>query len=78
MTRRALPPLRVCGGDRGVHALPLADSRTQVVFGSGKPDAELMLVGEAPGFHEDQLGLPFAGQAGALLGTVARGHRPRR
>ena len=51
----------------------LADSRTQVVFGSGKPDAELMLVGEAPGFHEDQLGLPFAGQAGALLERLLAG-----
>lgn len=46
---------------------PLAETRTQVVFGSGSPEADLMLVGEAPGFHEDQGGLPFAGQAGELL-----------
>jgi uracil-DNA glycosylase family 4 len=52
---------------------PLADTRTQVVFGSGNPDAELMLVGEAPGFHEDQGGLPFAGQAGDLLGRLLAG-----
>jgi uracil-DNA glycosylase len=45
----------------------LAAGRTQVVFGSGHPDAELMLVGEAPGFHEDKQGLPFVGQAGQLL-----------
>jgi uracil-DNA glycosylase family 4 len=52
---------------------PLAETRTQVVFGSGNPDAELMLVGEAPGFHEDQEGLPFAGQAGELLGRLLAG-----
>ncbi|MGZ4400873.1 MAG: uracil-DNA glycosylase [Gaiellaceae bacterium] len=45
----------------------LAQTRTQVVFGSGSPDAELMFVGEAPGFHEDQQGLPFVGAAGKLL-----------
>ena len=51
---------------------PLAAGRTQVVFGAGNPDAELMLVGEAPGFHEDETGLPFVGQAGQLLGPAAR------
>jgi DNA polymerase len=45
----------------------LAEERTQVVFGSGESDANLMFVGEAPGFHEDQQGLPFVGRAGALL-----------
>jgi uracil-DNA glycosylase family 4 len=45
----------------------LAEGRTQVVFGSGNPDADLMFVGEAPGFHEDQQGFPFVGQAGKLL-----------
>ena len=46
---------------------PLADGRTTVVFGTGDPDANLMFVGEAPGFHEDQQGKPFVGQAGKLL-----------
>jgi uracil-DNA glycosylase len=46
---------------------PLAADRTQVVFGEGNPDAELALVGESPGFHEDRDGLPFAGRARALL-----------
>ena len=46
---------------------PLAQGRTQVVFGSGNPDADLLFVGEAPGFHEDQQGVPFVGQAGKLL-----------
>ena len=45
----------------------LSQGRTQVVFGSGNPHAELMFVGEAPGFHEDKQGLPFVGQAGKLL-----------
>ena len=38
-----------------------------MVFGVGNPDADLMFVGEAPGFHEDQQGIPFVGQAGKLL-----------
>jgi uracil-DNA glycosylase family 4 len=46
---------------------PLARGRTQVVFGVGDPDADLMLIGEAPGFHEDQQGEPFVGAAGKLL-----------
>jgi uracil-DNA glycosylase len=51
----------------------LAQGRTQVVFGSGSPTAELMFVGEAPGFHEDQQGIPFVGQAGKLLDTLLDG-----
>jgi uracil-DNA glycosylase family 4 len=46
---------------------PLAQGRTQVVFGAGNADADLMFVGEAPGFHEDQQGIPFVGRAGKLL-----------
>jgi uracil-DNA glycosylase len=46
---------------------PLHLSRTKVVFGSGNADADLMFVGEAPGMHEDQQGLPFVGRAGKLL-----------
>jgi uracil-DNA glycosylase len=45
----------------------LAQGRTQVVFGSGDADADLMFVGEAPGFHEDKQGVPFVGAAGKLL-----------
>jgi uracil-DNA glycosylase len=51
----------------------LAEGRTQVVFGVGNPDAELMFVGEAPGFHEDKQGFPFVGQAGKLLDTLLAG-----
>jgi len=46
---------------------PLAEERNTVVFGTGDPDADLMFVGEAPGFHEDKQGKPFVGQAGKLL-----------
>lgn len=41
--------------------------RTQVVFGTGNPNAGIMFVGEAPGFNEDQQGEPFVGAAGRLL-----------
>ncbi len=51
----------------------LAGGRTQVVFGVGNPDADLMFVGEAPGFHEDQQGIPFVGQAGKLLDRLLAG-----
>jgi DNA polymerase len=46
---------------------PLHQTRTQVVFGNGNADAELMFVGEAPGANEDRMGLPFVGAAGKLL-----------
>ena len=45
----------------------LVQSRTQVVFGVGNPDAELMFVGEAPGADEDLVGEPFVGRAGQML-----------
>jgi uracil-DNA glycosylase family 4 len=51
----------------------LAEGRTQVVFGNGNPDADLMFVGEAPGFHEDKQGFPFVGQAGKLLDQLLGG-----
>ena len=45
----------------------LARGRTQVVFGVGNPSADVLFVGEAPGFHEDKQGEPFVGAAGQLL-----------
>jgi uracil-DNA glycosylase len=51
----------------------LAQGRTQVVFGVGNPHADLMFVGEAPGFHEDKQGYPFVGQAGKLLDRLLAG-----
>jgi len=57
----------------GCTRCPLAATRTQVVFGSGSPTAEVMFVGEAPGFHEDKQGIPFVGAAGQLLGKLLGG-----
>ena len=51
----------------------LAQGRTQVVFGVGDERADLMFVGEAPGFHEDKQGYPFVGQAGQLLDKLLAG-----
>jgi DNA polymerase len=51
----------------------LSAGRTQVVFGVGDPNADLMFVGEAPGFHEDKQGIPFVGQAGKLLDKLLAG-----
>ena len=46
---------------------PLHASRTQIVFGAGNPEADIVLVGEAPGAREDESGTPFVGAAGKLL-----------
>jgi len=53
-----------CGQCRGC---ALADTRTHVVFGDGATDAEILLIGEGPGQHEDEQGIPFVGRAGQLL-----------
>lgn len=45
----------------------LSEDRTQVVWMDGNPEADLMFIGEGPGYHEDQQGLPFVGAAGKLL-----------
>jgi uracil-DNA glycosylase len=54
-------------------ACRLAETRTNVVFGVGDPDARLMLVGEAPGKNEDLQGEPFVGAAGQLLDELLAG-----
>jgi uracil-DNA glycosylase len=51
----------------------LAQARTQVVFGVGNADADLLFIGEGPGFHEDKQGEPFVGAAGQLLNRVLEG-----
>ncbi|MHC4266863.1 MAG: uracil-DNA glycosylase [Planctomycetota bacterium] len=48
----------------------LCNDRTNVVFGTGNPDADLMFVGEAPGYYEDVQGEPFVGRAGQLLTKI--------
>lgn len=53
---------------RGCGLCPLAkQGRTQVVFGDGNEDADIMFIGEGPGFYEDKQGKPFVGAAGKLL-----------
>jgi DNA polymerase len=51
-------------------ACALAEGRTQVVFGAGDADANLMIVGEAPGQREDEQGIPFVGPSGKLMETL--------
>jgi len=51
----------------------LSDRRTQVVFGVGRADAELMFIGEGPGEREDLEGEPFVGRAGRLLTQLIEG-----
>ncbi len=48
----------------------LCATRTQTVFGVGNPNADLVFVGEAPGFYEDKQGEPFVGKAGQLLTDI--------
>lgn len=48
----------------------LASTATQLVFGDGNPDADLVFIGEAPGKNEDQQGLPFVGAAGKFLNEM--------
>ena len=48
-------------------ACPLAPTRTNVVFGVGAEDAEILFIGEGPGQSEDEQGVPFVGKAGQLL-----------
>ncbi len=52
---------------KNCQACDLAVGRTKLVFGAGDPEAQLMFIGEAPGYDEDQKGLPFVGAAGQLL-----------
>lgn len=53
-------------------ACSLHQTRTQTVFGTGNPDADLMLIGEAPGFHEDQQGETLCSRAGQLLTAMIK------
>ena len=59
-------------------ACGLCQSRTRTVFGTGDPQARWMVVGEAPGEHEDLQGEPFVGQAGQLLDNMLKAMRLQR
>jgi len=53
----------------------LSGTRTQVVWGTGNPNADLMFIGEAPGHEEDKQGKPFVGRAGQLLTDIVKAMR---
>ena len=57
---------------RGCTRCALHKTRTQTVFGVGRKDAALLIIGEAPGAEEDRQGEPFVGPAGQLLNTMLR------
>ena len=60
----------LAGAVTGCTRCRLCEGRTQVVFGSGNADADLMFIGEGPGAEEDRRGLPFVGAAGELLTRI--------
>ena len=55
---------------RQCHRCELAKTRTQVVISRGTPNADVMIIGEAPGQSEDEQGLPFVGKSGQLLDKI--------
>lgn len=57
----------LCSVVQQCRACQLCMNRNNTVFGEGNPDADLMFIGEGPGFDEDRLGRPFVGKAGQLL-----------
>lgn len=61
--RREVSRCRLC---------PLCETRRNVVFGEGHPEAKIVFVGEAPGAEEDTQGLPFVGRAGQLLTNIIK------
>ena len=52
------------------HLCPLGDTRIKLVFGEGNAEADVMFIGEGPGFEEDRKGEPFVGKAGQLLDKI--------
>jgi len=56
----------------------LHEQRNNLVFGDGNPDADLMFVGEGPGFDEDKQGIPFVGRAGQLLTKIIEAMKLKR
>jgi uracil-DNA glycosylase family 4 len=74
---KTLPELRAVIGD--CQRCKLAGGRTNIVFGVGNPEADLVFVGEAPGQDEDATGEPFVGRAGQLLTEIiVKGMKIRR
>ena len=57
----------IAGEVRACQKCPLSQGRTHAVPGEGPADADIMFIGEGPGFHEDRQGRPFVGAAGKFL-----------
>jgi DNA polymerase len=72
-TRRTLRLEQLAEEIRGCLKCPLHASRTHAVPGDGKPTAQVMIIGEAPGREEDRSGHPFVGAAGRFLTSVLDG-----
>jgi DNA polymerase len=68
LTAEGLDAVRLDLGD--CRRCKLSENRSQIVFGVGNPDAELVFVGEGPGREEDEQGEPFVGEAGRLLDRI--------
>lgn len=64
---------RLNAGVNACRACALGSQRTHAVPGEGRVDADIMLVGEAPGYYEDQQGRPFVGAAGQFLEQLLAG-----
>jgi len=70
MSNQAEQLERVATEIRACELCALHQSRSRAVPGYGNPDAEILFIGEAPGFHEDQQGLPFVGRSGQYLDSL--------
>lgn len=70
MTKPHIPLEEIRANVEACHQCPLADGRTQTVFGVGNPEARVMIIGEAPGKNEDLQGEPFVGAAGKYLNEL--------
>ena len=67
-SRQSQPTLDALRAELGdCRRCKLCEGRSTIVFGEGSPQADLMFVGEGPGYHEDRTGRPFVGKAGELL-----------
>ena len=70
MSRPQIPLEQIRAQVQACRKCPLADGRTQTVFGVGNPQARVLIVGEAPGKNEDLQGEPFVGAAGKYLNEL--------
>ncbi len=69
-TKPHIPLDQIKAQVEGCRRCPLAETRTNVVFGDGNPNARVMIIGEAPGKNEDLQGSPFVGAAGKYLSEL--------